>query len=160
MKKQQNTKGSKAFVRVVNPLATYQVSVAVTIAVDTSYVISQGGVNVTTGVYMFDNQLNHGSTGEGTLELTSNVNSGAFIGFEVVPIDPNTGDTVAITGFNVSQGNVFGGQGYPIQQQPNYWIGQAVNAGQQTYQIQIKVTSGGLRPTNIYVTWDPYIKAQ
>ncbi|WP_437947146.1 AidA/PixA family protein [Sorangium sp. So ce296] len=151
-----------AQVRVVKPSYTKRApQTAISIAVDTSYVISQGGRNISTGIYMFDNQLNNGSTGEGTLELSTLANAGDLIGFDVVPVNPNTGDTVVITGFNVSAGNVFGSQGYPIAtDKPSYWIGQAVNAGSQTYQIQILVTSGGPRPTKYYVNWDPFIAAR
>ena len=161
MKKQHKSIRGEAQVRVVHPNALPVPPVAITIAIDTSYIISQRGGTVTTGVYMFDNQLDNGSTGEGILELSSCINAGQIIGFEVVPIDPTTNDTVAITGFNVSQGNVFGSTGYPIPTpKPSYWLAQAVNAGQQTYQIQVKVTSGGVRSTDYYVNWDPYITAQ
>jgi hypothetical protein len=132
----------------------------IAIAVDTAYIASQNGNNISTGIYMTDNQLNLGSTNEGQLELSTVCNNGNLIGFSVYPIDVNSGDTVAITGFNVSSGNVFGSSGYPLQIQPSYWIGQATHTGSQTYQIQIKVTTGGLRPVYYYVSWDPFIKSQ
>lgn len=156
-------KPQEPYVRVVKPRSTTPCpQTAISIAVDTSYVISQGGRNIGTGIYMFDNQRNDGSTGQGSLELSTVANAGDLVGFEVVPINPHTGDTVVISGFNVSAGNVFGNQGYPIpdSKDPSYWIGQAVNAGQQTYQIQILVTSGGIRPTKYYVSWDPFITAR
>jgi hypothetical protein len=138
----------------------------ITIAVDTAYVASQQGQNIGTGVYMMDNELSNGSSGEGQLELSTVVPVGSLIGFNSVPINPSSGDQVIITGFTVSQGSVFGGAGYP-QQQPSigtqpagsYWIGQAMNAGHQTYQIQIMVTVGTLRPVSYYVNWDPFITA-
>ena len=132
----------------------------IAIAVDTAYIASQGGAQISTGIYMMDNQLNRGSSNEGNLELHTTCANGSLIGFEVYPMDVNSGDTVAITGFNVSQGNVFGGSGYPIQQTPDYWVAQAMNQGSQTYQIQIKVTTGGLRPVSYYVNWDPFITSQ
>ncbi len=139
----------------------------ITIAVDTAYVASQQGKNIGTGVYMMDNELSNGSSGEGQLELSTVVPVGSLIGFNTVPINPASGDQVIITGFTVSQGSVFGGAGYP-QQQPSigtqpagsYWIGQAMNTGHQTYQIQIMVTVGTLRPVSYYVNWDPFITAQ
>lgn len=135
---------------------------AIAIAVDTAYVASVGTGQVTNGIYMFDNRVTHGSTGEGGLELSTKCNAGDLIGFEVYPVNGagTSGDTVAITGFTVSQGSVFGGQGYPMQQQPDYWIGQATKAGSQTYQIRIQVTMGGLRPTKYNISWDPFITAQ
>jgi hypothetical protein len=35
-----------------------------------------------------------------------------------------------------------------------------MNAGHQTYQIQIMVTVGTLRPVSYYVNWDPFITAK
>ncbi len=140
---------------------------SVTIAVDTAYVASQQGNNISAGVYMMDNMVNNGSSNEGQMELSTVVPVGSLIGFNTVPIYPTSGDTVIITGFTVSQGNVFGSQGYPQQQPPlgneppgAYWIGQAMNAGRQIYQIQIAVTVGQIRPITYYVNWDPYITAQ
>jgi hypothetical protein len=133
---------------------------AITIAIDTSYVLGTGGGNISTGVYMFDNRLSNDSSGEGTLELRTHCNIGDYIGFEVVPIDQNAGDTVSITGFQISQGSVFGSDGYPMQvgAAGNYWVGLARNASSQTtYQIQVKVTSGGLRPSTRFIQWDPFI---
>jgi hypothetical protein len=141
--------------------------VAITIAVDTAYVASQQGNNIGQGVYMMDNQASNGSTNEGQMELNSVVPVGSLIGFNTVPINPASGDTVIISGFTVSQGSVFGSQGYPQQQPPlgnepagSYWIGQALNADSQIYQIQIKVTTGLIRPISYYVNWDPYITAR
>ncbi|WP_332852294.1 hypothetical protein [Duganella sp. S19_KUP01_CR8] len=149
-----------AQVRIESAAPSYNPQTAITIAVDTAYVVAQGGGSVNSGIYMFDNRLTNGSGGEGSLELQSRVNLGDLIGFDVVPINPNTKDTVSITGFNISSGSVFGSQGYPISASADnsYWVGQAVNAGpSMTYQIQILVQTGGLRPTNYYVTWDPFI---
>ena len=154
----------KRLVVVQQPILKPPVSIVV--AVDCAYVAAQQGRNISTGVYMMDNMANNGSTNEGNLELSSVVPVGALIGFNSVPIDPAAG-TVVITGFTVSQGSVFGSQGYP-QQQPAigtepagaYWIGQAMNAGSQTYQIQIKVTVGTIRPISYYINWDPFITAK
>ena len=132
----------------------------ISIVIDTAFIVATAGSNINTGVYMMDDQLNSGSSGEGQLELSTVCPVGNLIGFTVYPLDQNSGDTVAITGFNVSQGNVFGNQGYPLLIKPNYWIGQATNAGNQTYQIQVKVTAGGLRPTDYYINWDPFITAR
>lgn len=132
---------------------------AITIAVDTAYIVGAGGGVVSGGIYMFDNRLTNGSRGEGSLELNTHCNRNDYIGFEVVPIDPNTGDTVSIIGFQVSSGTVFGSDGYPMQIQPDYWIGQARNAAPtlSTYQIQIKIVTGGLRPRTVVAQWDPFI---
>jgi len=137
---------------------------AITIAVDTAYVVSQGGKNINQGVYMMDNMEANGSTGEAGLELHTHCPVGSLIGYDAQPINALSSNpgTVEITGFIVSQGNVFTAAGTPEQQDEsgNYWIGQAVNAGTQTYQIQLKVTNGGLNPTPYYINWDPFITAQ
>ena len=141
---------------------------SITIAVDTAYVAAQQGRNISQGIYMMDNRVHNGSGGEGTLELSTSCDVGNLIGFNVVPIDSlgTSGDQVVITGFTVSQGNVFTAAGTPRQQpalpgEPAgaYWIGQALNEGSQTYQIQIAVTVGILQPVTYYVNWDPFITA-
>ena len=151
---------SAAIVSKLNP------QTAITIAVDTQYVAAQQGQNISQGIYMMDNRVNSGSTGEGTLELTTQAQDGNLIGFNVVPINPVNGDTVVITGFTVApppgQTGVFGSQGYPEQQpalgaEPagGYWIGQAMNEGSQTYQIQLQLTIGQLRPVKCFVDFGP-----
>ena len=149
-----------------SPFATVELDVdasarcqtAIAIAVDTSYVIQHIG-SITTGIYMMDNRVENGSTGEGQLELHTVCNPGDRIGFKVYAVDAlaNLGDSVVITGFNVSQGNVFSSDGYPKPQpkQPDYWIGQASQGGSQTYQIRIQVTSQS--GTKYNVRWDPFI---
>lgn len=140
---------------------------SITIAVDTAYVASQQGRNISQGVYMMDNMVSADSTNEGEMELSTVVAVGNTLGFNSVPLNPLSGDQVVITGFNVSKGNVFGSNGYPQQQpalpnQPegSWWIAQAMNAGRQTYQIQIAVTVGKIRPVTYYVNWDPFITAR
>jgi len=141
---------------------------SISIAVDTAYVAAQQGRNISQGIYMMDNMVRNGSSGEGTLELSTVTNDGSLIGFNVVPIDilGSFGDTVVITGFTVSQGSVFTAAGTPRQQpalpgEPAgaYWIGQALNQGSQTYQIQIEVTVGQLQPVSYFINWDPFITA-
>jgi len=167
-----NTKQSGEAEVVVHPspmgkATNPQVQSAITIAIDTAYVAAQGGRNIREGIYMMDNRVSNGSTGEGTLELRSAVNNGDLISFNAVPIngEGTSGDTVVITGFTVSNGSVFTAAGQPRQfdsppGEPagSYWIGQAMNEGQQTYQIQIKVTVGKLQPTTYFINWDPYIR--
>ncbi len=138
--------------------------VAIEIAVDTAYVASHSGKNIDRGIYMMDNRNASGSTGEGTLELSTKCPVGNLIGFKVVPINAlgTSGDKVEITGFTVSQGSVFTAAGHPVSQSKDgsYWIGQALAAGSQTYQIQIKVTVGTLHPVPYFINWDPFITVQ
>jgi hypothetical protein len=146
--------------------AVLQPNATVTIAVDTAYVAAQQGRNISEGVYMMDNMISNGSSYEGKMELSTVVPVGYTIGFNSVPINFVSGDTVIISGFNVSSGNVFGSAGYPqiypLGKEPlgSWWIGQAMNAGNQTYQIQIAVTVGQIRPVTYFVNWDPFITAK
>jgi hypothetical protein len=146
--------------------AAIQPYASVTIAVDTAYVAAQQGRNINQGVYMMDNMASNGSTNEGQMELSTVVPVGSTIGFNSVPINFLSGDKVIISGFNVSRGNVFGSAGYPQQfplgNEPpgSWWIGQAMNSGNQTYQLQIAVTVGIIRPVTYYVNWDPFITAR
>lgn len=153
----------------VAPKSGLQPQTSITVAVDTAYIAAQQGRNISQGVYMMDNRLRNGSSGEGNLELSTVCNNGDLIGFNVVPINAlgSSGDKVVITGFTVSQGTVFTAAGQPRQQpspagEPEgaYWVGQAMNQGQQTYQIQIAVTIGTLQPVTYYVNWDPFITAK
>jgi len=100
--------------------ASLNVPSSVSIAVDTAYVASVGSGFITQGVYMMDNQSANTSSGEGTTELSTVGNVGQLIGFHSVPIDAEggNGDTVVITGFTVSQGDVFTAAGQPRQQPP------------------------------------------
>jgi hypothetical protein len=150
-------------------VGTLSPQTSVTIAVDTAYVAAQQGRNIGQGIYMMDNRVRNGSTGEGTLELSTVCNNGDLIGFNVVPVNilGTSGDSVVITGFTVSQGSVFTAAGTPRQQpalpgEPAgaYWIGQALSQGHQTYQIQIAVTVGLLQPVTYFINWDPFITAR
>jgi hypothetical protein len=149
---------------VVQNLAVAQLvpQVMIVIAVDTAYVASQANGFITSGVYMIDNMVRRGSTNEGTLDLSTICSVGNLIGFHSVPINAagSSGDQVVITAFATIQGNVFTGAGHPIPQPPfgfepqgSYWIGQAIRAGTETYQIQIKVTVGQLQPVSVFVQW-------
>ena len=143
----------QAYVRQVSlqaGLPTPPVQIA--IVVDTAYVAGAQKQRITRGVYVFDNQLESGSTGEGAIELHTRCPVGSLIGYEGYPIDTGSGDTVAITGFGISSDGVFGSSGYPIQQTADYWIGEAAHFGAEVYSIQLCITAGALRPTKYYVT--------
>lgn len=146
---------------------------AITIAVDVNYIASlaPGTDQASKGIYMMDNRVLNGSTGEGSLELSTKCPAGNLISFSAVPVNAegnaNNNVAVEIVGFNVSQGNVFTAAGQPRPFNPppgggsnnSFWIGQAMNRGSQVYQIQIKVTIGVLQPVSHYISWDPYITA-
>jgi hypothetical protein len=134
----------------------------INIAVDTAFVYSQtSGSYAGTGVYMMDNNVAGGSTGEGGLELTSLVTAGFGIAFNVFPIDAAgaQGDIVEIVGFEISSGtNIFGTWGWPAAQSSTssyQWLGTAMVQGSCTYQIKIGVSIGGA-PLQYY-WWDPFL---
>lgn len=144
---------------------------AVTIAVDTDYIgtLPPGTINASKGIYMMDNRVLNGSAGEGGLELHTRCPTGNLVSFCVAPIDGagSNNASVEIIGFNVSGGSVFTAAGQPRPFNPppgggpqgSFWIGQAMQQGTQTYQIQVKVTVGLLQPVSYYISWDPFITA-
>jgi hypothetical protein len=162
---------TSAHVDLDNPIPSAQT--AVTIAVDVDYIASLpvGTNHANRGIYMMDNRMLNGSHGEGGLELSTKCPAGNLISFEAVAInaegDVNHNAKVEITGFNVSQGSVFTAAGQPRPFNPppgggdpnSFWIGQAMNQGSQTYQIQMKVTIGALQPVSHFISWDPFITA-
>ncbi len=134
----------------------------INIAVDTVYLYSQtSGQYAGTGIYMMDNNVVGGSTGEGTEELSSQVTAGFGIGFNVFAIDAlgGQGDTVEIVGMELSNGtNIFGTWGWPTQQPSTssyQWLGTAMTQGNCTYQLKIGVSVGGA-PMQYY-WWDPFL---
>ena len=126
--------------------ATPNAKTSIVIGLDTAYIVGQGGGRIGQGIYMFDDQTANGSQNEGTLELSTRCHVGDIISFECMPLDPTRGDTCTITGFNVSQGNVFNGPGYPgadrqpvVRASDDRWLA--------IYQIFVQITTGGIRPT-------------
>ena len=53
--------------------------------------------NSTAGVYMVDNRVNSGSTGEGSLDLDTNVSKASNVCFQVINIDATSDVTVEFT---------------------------------------------------------------
>lgn len=142
---------------------------SIVIAVDTASVAAQAGSGpVTRGVFMMDNMVRNGSSGEGTLGLNTACDAGWLIGFRVVPVNAAgaSGDRVAITAFVDLKGNVFTGAGHPCRQPPvgalpagSYWIGQALRTGTAAYLVQIEVTVGRLQPVTCYAWWTATLTA-
>jgi hypothetical protein len=134
----------------------------INIAVDTVFLYSQtSGPYAGQGIYMMDNNVVGGSTGEGSEELTSLVTAGFGVGFNVFPIDAYgaQGDTVEIVDMELLSGNnIFGNFGWPAQQPATsayQWVGTVMNQGNCTYQLKIGVSIGGA-PMKYY-WWDPFL---
>lgn len=145
-------------------------TVSVAIAVDTAAIAAAGDGPISSGVFMMDNRVRNGSTEEGQIALHTQCNAGDLIGFQVMPVGlaGGSGNTAVMTSFAKHKGDdVFTGAGHP-RQEPSpkglpsgaYWIGQAIAAGTEHYQIQIKITVGALQPTDYYVTWVAILTAQ
>jgi hypothetical protein len=143
-------------------MATLIPRVSVVIAVDTAYVASHGtDGQITSGVFLIDNMVRRGSTHEATLQLHTVCNAGDLIGFHCVPVDGagSSSDQVIITQFLDDSGDVFTGAGHPRQQPPigngpagNWWVGQVMKGGTETYTIALQVTAGQLQPV-MYDVW-------
>ncbi len=145
-------------------------AVSIVIAVDTAAIAAVGEGPITSGLFMMDNMVRNGSTNEGQINLHTKCNVGALIGYQILPIDAagSNNDSTVLTAFVKQSGDdVFTGAGHPIEiadppvglSKGSYWIGQAMTAGTETYQIQIEVTLGALQPTTFYVSWNAEITA-
>jgi len=98
----------------------------------------------TTGVYLVDNNLNHGSTNEGTVELKTNVPVGTNICWSLLNVDPTSDTILKIQNFG--DAGVFGASGTPEVVNPNTWTGTVQATGTDIYAInftaQIPGSSG------------------
>ena len=137
-------------------------TVIINIAIDSQALFSQPpGPTDGTGIYMMDNWVASGSTGQGSSELyTQNVQAEEWVGWNVNAIDSlgQMGDSVEITSFEISDGiNVWGTEGYWQAGSGNLqWIAQAKNAGKITYQVKVGVSTGNGAPVQYY-TFDPFV---
>ncbi|OZI23163.1 hypothetical protein CAL26_06700 [Bordetella genomosp. 9] len=131
----------------------------VRILVDTASVAASGGGAIGAGqAYMMDNRLDNGSGSEATLELLTVAHPRDYIGFYIDAVNPNLGDQLAIMGFAITSGDVFGGSaGHPVQKSYNYWVGQIINASNSTYRISCSLTTNGINQQQFFFSWDPYL---
>lgn len=151
--------------QAVSPVIQTTICISVDTAACIAWSQNNPGQYLRSGLYMVDNQLANGSKNEGGLELLTRCDPGDRVSFFAVPIDPTQGDQVGFSGFNISQGSVFGSSGYPTAQCPdggdapycNFWVGRAVAGGATTYQPQLVITSNGV---DYPVQWDPFITDQ
>jgi hypothetical protein len=106
--------------------------------------------NSTDGVYMVDNRVNSGSTGEGSLGLDTHVSKASNVCFQVINIDATSDVTVEFTSFGNS--NAWGTQ-IPAMWDNNakVWTAQAANqGGNQPYSFVLRV--GNATPFQVSVT--------
>ena len=126
--------------------------ISVQVTVDAATILQQGqNADPNKVVFMTDNNAGGGSSGEGTAELTTACHVGDTIQWTLSNQNPSNQISVAFLAMRDSSGTVFGFN--PPHGDATLYQGEAVNSGQETYQILILV--GG---TTTY-QWDPHISA-
>lgn len=134
-------------------------NIYISILVDVAYVIGQQGKSITEGIYIVDNTFGNGSSGEGTMEITTVGSVGQLVAWNVFAIDPNLANQqIEITFIQICTGNVFGGAPIKIDGGTYTWLAQLMYAGKQSYAIQIKITEG-LTPVSYFINWNANIEA-
>ena len=94
-----------------------------------------------TGVYLVDNNLNHGSTGEGTTGLMTKVPAGTNVCWSLLNVDPTSDTILQIQ--NLRNASVFGASGTPQQVNATTWTGTVQNAGSAPYTINFSAQIPG-----------------
>jgi hypothetical protein len=95
----------------------------------------------TTGVYLVDNNLNHGSANEGTVSLQTNVSVGTNICWSLLNVNPTSDTILQIQNFG--NAGVFGASGTPQMVNPTTWTGQVQAAGSVNYSINFSAQIPG-----------------
>jgi len=95
----------------------------------------------TTGVYLVDNNLNHGSVNEGTVNLQTNVPVGTYICWSLLNVNPSSNTILQIQNFG--NASVFGASGTPQQINATTWTGQVQAAGNSQYNINFSAQIPG-----------------
>lgn len=112
-------------------------SVFVQIWVDTDALVN----GQTTGVYLVDNNLNHGSSGEGTVNLNTEVPVGTNICWSLLNVDPTSDTILQIQNFG--NAGVFGPSGTPQMVNANTWTGTVQAKGNDSYAINFSAQIPG-----------------
>ena len=96
----------------------------------------------TAGIYLVDNQLTRGSTGEGTPALMTHATQNSAVCFSVMNIDPQSSATLEIT--NISSSGAFGFDGAPQRFSSHTWIGTlAKPVANADYSLSFNITKAG-----------------
>lgn len=103
-----------------------------------------------TGVYLVDNNLNHGSTGEGTTSLMTQVPAGTSVCWSLLNVDPTSDTILQIQNFSNSA--VFGASGTPQQVNATTWTGQVQTAASAPYTINFSAQIPGASGITTNVT--------
>lgn len=113
--------------------------------VDVNAIVQGGGAN---GVWLVDNRVSSGSTGDGTAGLTTACSNGSNLCWEVVAIDPNA----VITQLQIQQignSNAWGNSGQPeaTDGTNTVFTGQVQNTGTASYNLVLNVNDTSLTLT-------------
>lgn len=121
-------------------------NVKIVIYVDTA----KARTGSTQGVYMVDNRAPK-SYNEGTACLDTYCNTNDYICWRILPIDPDTHDSVAITSFDQSLAWGYGGQPKASDNTNTVWVGRAENAGSNQTPINIIITESFKNPVTLKI---------
>ncbi|HYI13495.1 MAG TPA: hypothetical protein VEK57_30910 [Thermoanaerobaculia bacterium] len=91
----------------------------------------------TNGVYLVDNMLLHGSTNEGTPNLTTQLTLNSNICWSLLNVDPNSTTVLSFQEFGNS--NAYGPDGTPKPFNSTNYTGQVQNVGASSYSIKFNV---------------------
>ncbi len=123
-------------------------NVKIVIYVDTA----KARTGSTQGIYMVDNRAPR-STYEGSAVLNTYCNTNDYIAWRILPIDPDTHDTVAITSYDQSLAWGYGGS--PSQataEADNVWVGRAENNGNYQTPINLLISENGKNPVQLKIS--------
>ncbi|MCG7622265.1 MULTISPECIES: hypothetical protein [unclassified Epibacterium] len=95
----------------------------------------------TTGVYLVDNNLNHGSANEGSVNLMTAVPVGTNICWSLLNVDPTSDTILSIQNFG--NAGVFGASGTPQQVNATTWTGTVQAQGEDRYAINFSAQIPG-----------------
>ncbi|HEX2926289.1 MAG TPA: hypothetical protein VHP38_08550 [Ruminiclostridium sp.] len=122
-------------------------NVKIVIYVDTA----KARTGSTQGIYMVDNRAPK-SSNEGTASLNTYCNTNDYICWRVMPIDPDTHDTVAITSFDQSLAWGYGGKPQASDTSNTVWVGRAENSGCYQTPINLIISENGKNPVQLKIT--------
>lgn len=105
--------------------------------VDVNAIVQGGG---TTGVWLVDNRVSSGSTGDGTAGLTTSCSNGSNLCWSVVAIDPNA-DITQLQIQQIGNSNAWGNSGQPeaTDGTDTVFTGQVQNTGTASYNLVLNV---------------------
>ena len=90
-----------------------------------------------TGIYLIDNNLSHGSSGQGTATLNTNVPQGTHICWSLLSLDPTS--DIGLYLQDIGPSEVFGAGRTPQQVTSTTWTGTVKATGHTPYEIRFSI---------------------